>query len=144
MMNHSTVSNSYWTILLPLALLLPSSVYAHNFGLIFEWLGLFVIASFTAIHLVLVLLLRWKKYFRHLWLMLMSSLLSLVNLNIAMLAFFDMFDKYLDPRYLADMKGEFIFLFIVLSLNALAIIWLFSLPLKQYNTLSVGDLVKQI
>lgn len=119
-----------------LLLLLPSTAYAHNFGLLFEWAGISACFIMVITHWALVLLLCWTQLFKHLWLTILSSTLSAINMLFAYLIFSEVLSNYLDPNYLRGQKNDFITLFIVLTINFVAVLWLARLPIKQYKQLS--------
>ncbi|MFW5450287.1 MAG: hypothetical protein ACKE9I_01710 [Methylophagaceae bacterium] len=81
------------------------------------------------IHGLLVLLLHWKKLFKHHWLVITSLLLSLLNTLLWMLSFL-MFAED-SPAYLPG-NTEWV-LGAMLMMNIILIIKIFIAPRKQYN-----------
>ncbi|MBL1321230.1 MAG: hypothetical protein COA63_009250 [Methylophaga sp.] len=121
---------------LGLLLLAPSLAHAHGFGLMFEWIAAGVYVGITLVHGSIIFLLRWKVLFKHLWLTSLSLFVSVAMLLLGFVIVGDFYTNYMEPRYLPKKKDEFILIFILVIVSMLAILWLFSLPIKQYQQLS--------
>lgn len=123
-------------IYLGLLLCVPSVVYAHGFGLMFEWIAATIYTGGVLAHSGIIFLLRRKTLFKHLWLTLLFSFISIAILLLGLAVAGDFYTNYMEPRYLPKKKDEFILIFILVIVSILALLWLFSLPIKQYQQLS--------
>jgi len=123
-------------------LFLPLVVFAHGGVPVQTILGIFIIgpALFSAVHSVLILLLRWQQMFRYSWCVNISIVITIFSTLLFMLSAYMFGASLIDAvtggnSELLDLHWYLLLFFFVIITNLLMIIWAFKIPKKQYQLL---------
>jgi len=121
------------------ALLFSSASFSHGItDAMVIWMVMAMSVLITFSHAVLILLIRWVKWFKHGWLVKLSLFIS--SLNILMW-FFSLitYTQYVSDILRREGKVTALVLFAVLLISFVVIIWTFKYPKKHYLALNENE-----